>query len=204
MEIIRAYIRERVIIEDCGHSTPCWCWSRCTRDGYGRADIIGRHLQAHRVSFEAFRGEIAAGFEIDHLCCVTNCVNPDHLEPVTPEENLRRKCQRRGLTIGGKPSLPHPPSSGRSIGWRGQLTHCSNGHEYSPDNTLKRPDGLRRCAACYRRNNANKIRRRSERRAAARLARMAGGIAGGSSSPSYTLAHSTHPDIARPGDGTGL
>ena len=27
---------------------------------------------------------------IDHLCGVRCCVNPDHLEPVTTQENIRR------------------------------------------------------------------------------------------------------------------
>ncbi|MEV7034630.1 HNH endonuclease signature motif containing protein [Streptomyces sp. NPDC093272] len=41
--------------------------------------------------YEQHVGPIPAGMELDHLCFVTMCVNPTHMEPVTPEENLRRR-----------------------------------------------------------------------------------------------------------------
>jgi hypothetical protein len=49
-----------------------------------------RMQQAHRIAYEAFRGPIAAGLEIDHLCRNPRCCNPVHLEPVTHRENVRR------------------------------------------------------------------------------------------------------------------
>ena len=36
-------------------------------------------------------GPIPDGREIDHLCRNHRCVNPDHLEPVTHLENMRRR-----------------------------------------------------------------------------------------------------------------
>jgi hypothetical protein len=40
--------------------------------------------------YEALTGSIPADLQLDHLCRVRNCVNPAHLEPVTPRENVRR------------------------------------------------------------------------------------------------------------------
>lgn len=40
--------------------------------------------------FEELRRPIPVGLDLDHLCRVRSCVNPDHLEPVTRAENLRR------------------------------------------------------------------------------------------------------------------
>src|SRR4051812_32042472 len=66
---------------------PCWLWTAATRNGYGK---IGRKVEgafhtydAHRVSYESLRGCIPTGMQLDHLCRVNGCVNPDHLEPVT-------------------------------------------------------------------------------------------------------------------------
>ncbi|WP_280421159.1 HNH endonuclease signature motif containing protein [Nocardia carnea] len=46
---------------------------------------------AHRWLWEQLRGPIPEGQQLDHRCRVKLCVNPDHLEPVTPDENHRRK-----------------------------------------------------------------------------------------------------------------
>ena len=75
---------------------------------------------------------IPEGLVIDHLChnrdsscpgaraCMhRRCVNPDHLEPTTIEEN-----QRRGI-----------PRSRRG-GGRAVWTHCKHGHEFTPENTI--------------------------------------------------------------------
>lgn len=70
---------------------PCWLWTGVRHpDGYGRMHLKGRYVQAHRWSYEHFVGPIRAGLEIDHLCRVTSCVRPEHLEPVTRLENQRR------------------------------------------------------------------------------------------------------------------
>lgn len=69
---------------------PCWLWTaRASVGRYGQFAIDGRMVLAHRFSFE-MTGSIPEGFEIDHLCRVPRCVNPDHLEPVSHEENVAR------------------------------------------------------------------------------------------------------------------
>jgi hypothetical protein len=68
----------------------CWYWmAGLFRGGYGQFRF-GRNTRAHRVAYEALVGEIPAGLDLDHLCRVRHCVNPEHLEPVTRKENIRR------------------------------------------------------------------------------------------------------------------
>lgn len=75
--------------------TGCWVWQgnvqpRRYGQGYGRISFGTTNYRAHRVVYEAHRGPIPAGYGLDHLCANPLCVNPDHLEPVTTGENVRR------------------------------------------------------------------------------------------------------------------
>jgi hypothetical protein len=74
------------VIDDNG----CWIWQLHTSRGYGRTKMGGRTQNAHRAYYELAVEPIPAGWHLDHLCRVTLCVNPDHMEPVTPRENQRR------------------------------------------------------------------------------------------------------------------
>lgn len=71
--------------------TGCWEWQRGKNErGYGVIRVGGRTKKAHRCYYEKYVGEIPGGMTIDHLCRNRACVNPDHLEPVTQTENVRR------------------------------------------------------------------------------------------------------------------
>lgn len=78
--------------------TPSGCWeflgAKNSR-GYGSVGVGNRRTGlSHRVAYEALVGPIPEGLSIDHLCSVKVCVNPDHLEPTTFEENSRRANER--------------------------------------------------------------------------------------------------------------
>jgi HNH endonuclease len=82
----------RYIEEDRGHITPCWTWQLKIhgKTGYGVTRVKRHDYLAHRWYYEQAKGPIPAGLQIDHLCRNRNCVNPAHMEPVTPMENTRR------------------------------------------------------------------------------------------------------------------
>lgn len=86
---LRSYRDEYAIDE----ATGCWNWqgSIHKRTGYGQySSPDTSERQAHRAIYERLRGPIPDGLELDHLCRNRSCVNPDHLDPVTREVNIRR------------------------------------------------------------------------------------------------------------------
>src|SRR6185312_8509203 len=116
-------------------NSGCWLWDGGLNEaGYGivNTKLPGmtkpRPVRAHRISYMLFKGEIPPGLELDHKCRVRSCVNPDHLEPVTHAENIRR----------GEMHLRHQEH------YRKQVT-CKNGHPFDEANTYLRPDGKRGC-----------------------------------------------------------
>jgi len=117
----------------------CWVWRQAPRNGYGR---VGNRA-AHRVSYEIYRGPIPEGFHIHHACGQKLCVNPLHLEAISPREHV---LERHPETIA--PAI----SAARAERRRQQraLTHCVNGHEFTRENTYVRKEGWRMCRACMR------------------------------------------------------
>lgn len=72
----------------------CWPWLGHTNPaGYGSIVIAGRNgpkTGAHRAALVVHGRDIPDGYQVDHLCKNTSCVNPAHLEAVPPAVNNLR------------------------------------------------------------------------------------------------------------------
>jgi HNH endonuclease len=77
--------------EKVNKTDSCWLWiAAVTHDGYGRFKLNKTHVLSHRFAYEQIKGTIPKGMQLDHLCKIKHCLNPEHLEPVTPQENSKR------------------------------------------------------------------------------------------------------------------
>lgn len=117
----------------------CWLWTGIhagTKSRYGYFQAATRNeinkVLAHRWIYEFHKGPIPDGMQVDHLCRVASCVNPDHLEAVTPEENMIRA----------------------------RLKTCRSGrHRITDDNSRWDSKGRRRgCLACWNEAQARRER----------------------------------------------
>lgn len=132
MSLLPTTFRDRIYEKE-----NCWIWvgaitqaNAKSSGGYGLYSFKGKLELAHRFAYKLLVGEIPKGLTLDHLCRVRNCVNPEHLEPVTIRENTLR-----GDTIPAR---------------NAKKTHCKYGHPFSLENTLLLSRGERVCKTCDR------------------------------------------------------
>jgi hypothetical protein len=115
----------------------CWAWSggHFKQTGYAMfsvrcADGKWRPTVAHRIAWRLYRGEFDLALDLDHLCRNRACVNPWHTEPVTRRVNTLR---------GDGPAAV-----------AARMTECAQGHAFTEENTIVRPNGKRECRTCAR------------------------------------------------------
>lgn len=136
MDSLPKRIRDKIVFTPCpipGLRGDCWTWT-AGRNTNGYASIRwGKYCHgAHRIVFTLLRCKVPKELELDHLCRVRHCVNPDHLEIVTSQVN-----NLRGFGCSGK---------------NARKQSCANGHPFTNKNTYIRPsDGGRRCRICIAR-----------------------------------------------------
>ncbi len=117
----------------------CWLWMGSTRSGgYGGFHVGGTtKVGAHRYAYERANGPIPHGLWVLHRCDTPTCVRPDHLFLGTAIDNYR------DMVAKGR--------RGRPVWSRPRRTHCSLGHELTPDNVYLRQRNSRQCRICRRR-----------------------------------------------------
>lgn len=139
-------IKRRIVVNE---KTGCWDFIGKLNGGYGKIwdTARGYYRGAHLALYEELVGPVPKGKELDHTCRNKACVNPEHLEPVSHLENVRRG------------SAGHVNRS---------VTHCPSGHPYEGDNliltTYRSSDGLQRERRVCRLCRKDAIARHREKR----------------------------------------
>ena len=130
---------------ECEPNSGCWIWIGSLSKGYGEIrQGKGKTRKAHRWAYETYRGPIGKNLQPDHLCKITQCVNPWHLQLVSARENAFRSN-----------SIPAKNS---------RKTHCKRGHPLSGSN-LYLWKGCRSCKECQRhrdKQHKNLVRSRKQ------------------------------------------
>ena len=114
-----AVSNETLLLSGVVYQNECWLRELGVRPkgagrsgGYSRLYRHGQTVYAHRLAYETWIGPIPDGMHIDHLCRQRHCINPAHLEAVTPRENAQRTVPfltdeaRAGRARGGRISKP--------------------------------------------------------------------------------------------------
>lgn len=113
----------------------CTSWINSTT-GYARIRVLidkPRQLAVHRLVYTHLVGHVPGELDLDHLCRVRSCCNPDHLQVKTRQKNLHA-------------------SSLAPAGRNAAKVACKYGHAYSEENTRYVTDRQgyvhRQCRAC--------------------------------------------------------
>ena len=124
----------------------CWIWQGKPNDaGYGHVTINKKTFKAHRLAYETWVGPIPEHKpHVCHHCDVPACINPEHLFPGTPKDNMQDKMKK-----------------GRAVGWQKDKTHCKHGHEFNEENTRIQKN-KRQCKICSNRNALKSYHRNKE------------------------------------------
>lgn len=133
-------LKKRILIAP---ESNCWLWiGAISNTGYGNISIkindIRKTYLAHRYYYQQVKGIIPKGMILDHICRVRNCVNPEHLEPVTQQENVLR---------GDFPKI--------AGAYQRNKIKCKRGHIYSEENTRIKFKGKYKCRECQKYNKRN-------------------------------------------------
>ena len=116
----------------------CWLWiAGVDKNGYGRMHYVTNSEYAHRISFWLHGGVIPEGKHLDHVCCVRNCVNPEHLRPLTRAQNSSRATKGKFKPLCHR---GHDMNDPENVYWSTRRTGARAGEQ------------LRVCAKCNREN----------------------------------------------------
>jgi DNA-binding transcriptional regulator YiaG len=95
----------------------CWNWTAgLFTNGYGQFNINNYPILSHRFAYELWVNPIPDGLVVRHKCDNRKCVNPNHLETGTQQDNMDDKVKRNRQSKGEKHSNAFQRAKGEQHG----------------------------------------------------------------------------------------
>ena len=122
LEVLRASCKEEMRSKNPEITTPCWIWQGTTRNGYTQKNIVvdghTRKWAVHLYILEILlkKSKPSGKHTADHICRVSNCINPDHLRWATGTQQAHNKT-RSGTRANFKSRPPHHKTLTERMQW---------------------------------------------------------------------------------------
>lgn len=126
-------------------SDGCWLWiGRLNSHGYGTISASGKHMLAHRYSYQINVGPIPDGLLVCHSCDNPRCVNPAHLFVGTQLQNMRDAKAKGRMVLPPRLSgdsnpitkLHHHDIQAIRLRWASGESQCSIARDYQVSDAL--------------------------------------------------------------------
>lgn len=125
-ESAKARLKAKVTIADAPNpvlATPCWNHGGAPKSPSDHSSFyysyggVTKHY-AHQASYIIHKGEIPEGLHVRHKCDNPACVNPDHLDLGTHQDNMADKALRGSTRAKSGIKGVYPNANG----WRAKVT----------------------------------------------------------------------------------
>lgn len=84
---------KKIVVANPTDPSSCHIWIGCRiKNGYGQMCIDYKTVYVHRYIYEQAHGiKIPKNLQVDHICGNTSCVNVNHLQLLTQQENIKKQ-----------------------------------------------------------------------------------------------------------------
>jgi hypothetical protein len=127
----------------------CWNWQGSLSGGYSMYSVNRTTYHVHKFIFELFMHPVPKGMHLHHKCHNKACVNPWHLEVLSPREHVRKGNNPCGINMRKKFCAHGHPFNGRNV-------HIYTGRGWI-ERRCRKCESIRKLEKYYKLKGLNKV-----------------------------------------------